>query len=51
MTNLNGNPDYADVQQEMQGLLNAQRVLKRLSPTMQPWADGTAKQFPVTPSS
>jgi len=34
----------------MQTLLNSQRNEKRLSPTMQPWADGTAKQFPFTPS-
>jgi hypothetical protein len=34
----------------MQTLLNVQRTEKRLSPVMQPWADGTMKQFPFTPS-
>ena len=50
MTNLNGNLAYAVVQREMQTLLNSQRTLKRLNPTMQPWADGTAQQFPFIPS-
>ena len=50
MTNLAGNADYADVQATLQTMLNAQRTKKLLSPTMQPWADGTMKQFPFTPS-
>jgi len=50
LTNLAGNPAYAETQREMQTLLNAQRARMRLNPTMQPWADGTAKQFPFTPS-
>lgn len=50
MTNLAGNADYAAVQSTMQTLLNVQRSEKRLSPVMQPWADGTMKQFPFTPS-
>ena len=50
MTNLAGNADYTAVQSTMQTLLNVQRTEKRLSPVMQPWADGTMKQFPFTPS-
>lgn len=49
MTDLAGNFAYADVQGEMQTLLNAQRSEKRLSPVIQPWADGTMKQFAFTP--
>ena len=50
LTNLAGNAAYVETQRQMQTLLNSQRNEKRLSPTMQPWADGTAKQFPFTPS-
>ena len=50
MANLAGNSSYALVQRQMQDLLNVQRAKKRLAPTMQPWADGTAQQFPFTPS-
>ena len=49
MSNLAGNSAYALVQRQMQTLLNSQRNEKRLNPTMQPWADGTMKQFPFTP--
>jgi arylsulfatase A-like enzyme len=48
-TNLAGNAQYALVQQRMQTLLNSQRSEKRLNPVLQPWADGTMKQFPFTP--
>lgn len=46
LTNLYGNSDYAATQQLMSKLLGEQRSLKRLTPTEQPWADGTAQQFP-----
>jgi len=49
MTNLAGNSAYALVQRRMQTLLNSQRSEKRLNPVMQPWADGSMKQFPFTP--
>ena len=46
LTNLAGNPDYAQQQQALAQLLAAQRTAKRLAPTQQPWADGSLKQFP-----
>lgn len=45
-----GIPAYAEVQQDMQTRLAAQRAQKRLNPVLQPWASGTIKQFPITPS-
>jgi len=50
MSNFAGNPAYAEVQQDMQTRLAAQRAQKRLNPVLQPWANGTMKQFPFTPS-
>jgi hypothetical protein len=34
----------------MQELLDAQRKLKRFDPVIEPWADGSAQQFPFTPN-
>jgi hypothetical protein len=50
LSNLYGNAAYADTQAVMSKLLDQQRAAKRLSPTMQPWADGTMQQFPFTPN-
>jgi choline-sulfatase len=50
MSNLYGNPNYATTQAVMAKLLDAQRAAKRLTPTIQPWADGTMQQFPFTPN-
>lgn len=50
MSNLYGNSDYAATQAVMAKLLDAQRAAKRLTPTIQPWADGTMQQFPFTPN-
>ncbi|MDO8309321.1 MAG: sulfatase-like hydrolase/transferase [Actinomycetota bacterium] len=50
LTNLYGNPEYAATQQVMAKLLQAQRNAKRLAPVQEPWADGSAQQFPFTPS-
>lgn len=50
LSNLYGNATYADTQAVMSKLLDQQRAAKRLSPTMQPWADGTMQQFPFTPN-
>ncbi len=50
MSNLYGNSDYAATQAVMAKLLDAQRAAKRLTPTQQPWADGTMQQFPFTPN-
>lgn len=49
MDNFYDNPDYADVQAKLAGILQAERTAKRLQPTMQPWADGSMRQFPFTP--
>jgi choline-sulfatase len=50
MTNLYGNSDYIGAQQYLAKLLDAERAVKRLSPTEQPWADGSMQQFPYVPS-
>ena len=50
LSNLYGNSDYATTQAVMAKLLDAQRAAKRLTPTIQPWADGTMQQFPFTPN-
>ncbi|HBJ73405.1 MAG TPA: hypothetical protein DDY88_06830 [Actinobacteria bacterium] len=50
LTNLYGNSDYAATQTLLSRLLAEQRSAKRLTPTQQPWADGTAQQFPYTPT-
>jgi len=51
MTNLYDNPEFADIQSTLAGLLQTQRTTKRLQPTMQPWADGTYQQFPFVPTN
>ena len=48
--NLYGNGDYAGQQAILAKLLDKERSIKRLTPTMQPWADGTAQQFPYAPN-
>lgn len=48
--NLAGNSAYASQQQVLSQMLKAQRAEKRLNPEMQPWADGTFKQFPFAPN-
>lgn len=50
LTNLYGNPDYAATQTLLSKLLGEQRDVKRLTPVQEPWADGSAQQFPFTPS-
>ena len=50
MSNLYGNSAYAATQAIMAKMLDEQRAAKRLTPTQQPWADGTAQQFPFTPN-
>ncbi|MDO9486085.1 MAG: sulfatase-like hydrolase/transferase [Actinomycetota bacterium] len=50
LTNLYGNADFSVTQSLLSKLLGEQRTAKRLTPTEQPWADGTAQQFPYTPS-
>lgn len=46
MTNLYGNATYATTQAVMAKLLQVEKTAKRLTPVMQPWADGTMQQFP-----
>ena len=46
LTNLYADPDVADVLAQMSSLLDDQRTRKRLTPTMEPWADGSFVQFP-----
>jgi choline-sulfatase len=50
LDNLYGISQFAEQQEIMLNLLTAQRQQKRLAPTEQPWADGSAQQFPFTPS-
>ena len=50
LTNLYGNADFSVTQNLLSGLLSEQRTAKRLTPTQQPWANGTAQQFPFTPT-
>jgi hypothetical protein len=50
MSNLYNNSQYADIQQTMVQLLAAERKVKRLTPVIEPWANGTAQQFPFTPN-
>ena len=50
LTNLYGNATYSYQLALLQKLLDAQVRAKRLSPIQQPWADGSAQQFPFTPS-
>jgi choline-sulfatase len=49
MTNLYDDPAYAKIQAKLADILQNQKNLKRLSPTVQPWADGSMRQFPFTP--
>jgi arylsulfatase A-like enzyme len=50
LTNLYGDSQYANQLSIMQQLLAVQAKTKRLTPIQQPWADGSAQQFPFTPS-
>ncbi len=50
LTNLYANAAYATTQGILASLLSAQRTAKRLTPTIQPWADGSMQQFPFTPN-
>jgi hypothetical protein len=50
LSNLYNNGAYAGAQAVMAKLLDVQRAAKRLTPTQQPWADGTMQQFPFTPN-
>jgi choline-sulfatase len=50
MDNLYGNSTYSGVQALMAKELNRQRSEKRLTPTTEPWADGSARQFPFIPT-
>ena len=51
LTNLAGNPSYSAQQTTLTNLLNAQRTAKRLVPVNQPWANGSAQQFPFQPGA
>ena len=46
LVNLYGAAEHQPVLAVMEKLLDAERATKRLEPTYQPWADGTAQQFP-----
>ncbi len=50
MTNLYTNSGSVGFLMIMQRLLAEQREQKRLNPITQPWADGSMRQFPFTPS-
>ena len=50
MDNLYGNSTYTGVQAIMAKELNRQRSEKRLTPKTEPWADGSARQFPFIPT-
>jgi hypothetical protein len=50
MSNLYGNSQYAATQTLMVNLLATERSIKRLTPVIEPWADGSAQQFPFTPN-
>ncbi len=51
LTNLYGNSAYSDTQQILANTLSRERTTKRLSPTYQPWADGSMQQFPFVPTA
>jgi choline-sulfatase len=48
MNNLATNSAYTATVALLKNLLDEQRALKRLTPTEQPWADGSQIQFPYT---
>ena len=50
MSNLYGNSQFAATQTLMVNLLATERSVKRLTPVIEPWADGSAQQFPFTPN-
>jgi choline-sulfatase len=50
MTNLYDDPTFSSVQQIMVALMTKERTVKRLTPDQEPWADGSAQQFPFTPN-
>jgi len=50
LTNLYGDSSYAATQSLLARLLDEQRTAKRLTPTQEPWANGTAQQFPYMPT-
>lgn len=50
MNNLYNNSQFSTVQQTMVTLMTKERTAKRLTPQEEPWADGTAQQFPFTPN-
>jgi hypothetical protein len=50
LNNLYNNRDVAATQAIMVNLLNIQRTTHRLTPVTEPWADGSAQQFPFTPN-
>jgi hypothetical protein len=50
LDNLAGNSSFANTQRLLSTILNEQRTQKRLAPLIEPWADGTKKQFPFTPN-
>ena len=51
MDNLYGNRTHAQTQALLVARLNEERTTKRLSPTTQPWADGSSQQFPFQPTN
>jgi choline-sulfatase len=50
MNNLYDNPEFSSVQQAMVALMTKERTVKRLTPDQEPWANGSAQQFPFTPN-
>jgi len=47
MLNLYGVAEHQPRLRALQAILDAERASKRLEPTFQPWADGTAQQLPA----
>jgi|TARA_B100001094_G_scaffold308843_1_gene341925 hypothetical protein len=48
LLNLYGVVEHQPTLAVMRKLLDAERASKRLEPTYQPWADGSAQQFPFS---
>jgi len=49
LSNLYGQSQYTDQLASMQKIMSVEREAKRLDPVIEPWADGSAQQFPFIP--
>ncbi|MGB4323824.1 MAG: hypothetical protein WBJ33_01005 [Candidatus Nanopelagicales bacterium] len=49
LSNLYGQSQYTNQLAAMQKIMTDERQAKRLDPVIDPWADGSAQQFPFTP--